>query len=319
MVDVQPVTGSTAGIDYKWVSIGDTFRPSELQRPMDDAHVDRIVANWNDAAFGTPMLSYREHGNRGPRGEAFAIVSGQHRLAAAQKIGKTRVYCAVVYGLDGAGEARLFIDEDKRKRQSALGKFHLARLAGDAEAVAIWDMTTKAGFLIARFDGDKTHRTLRCVNALAKAYRRGNLHRVLAVLAGAFGYDQTGAGQEIVNGISVALKYRPTIDLNRLASRMETVGTLAIMQRYRAGLASTSGAIAYVAMANALIGIYNYKLREDRMVDNITVSETRNIFRPDDAEVGRARALEVKAITRTGKTLAEARAEVAAKRATATA
>ena len=72
--------GSAHQIDYKWVPIGETFRPEGLQRPMDESHVERIVANFNDAAFGTPIISYRDPGNRGPRGQAYAIVAGQHRI-----------------------------------------------------------------------------------------------------------------------------------------------------------------------------------------------------------------------------------------------
>lgn len=311
MLQTVPAAASeSAQIEYKWVAIGDMFLPPcQENRALDEAHVEDIVANWNDAAFGTPMMSYREHGNRGPRGEAFGIVSGQHRIEAARRVGKVRVYCAVVHGLDLAGEARLFINEDKRKRQSALGKFHLSRRAGDAEAVAIWEVANGHGFIIAKTDGDKSMRSLRCVTALTKAYRRGNLSAVLGVLAAAFGHDPKAAGSQIIDGLSVALRYRSGMDHKRLSARLSAVGYEAISQRFRAVLTAFNGE-GGVVMANTIIGAYNTNLRTDNQVALITTNETKNTTAALATD-GYLIAAEV----RKGKTLAEARAEVAAARA----
>lgn len=303
-----------AQIDYKWVAIGETFRPEGLQRPMDESHVERIVAKWNDAAFGTPMLSYREHGNRGPRGEAFAIVSGQHRMEAARRVGKTRVFCAVVYGLDDVGEARLFIDEDKRKPQSVLGKFHLSRLAGDTEALTVWEIANRCGFIIAKTTGDKSKRSLRCVVSLARANRRGNLRRVLSIIAGAFDYEATAASGQIVDGLSMLLNLRPTIGDKRLAARMSDVGHTAIVQRFRSAMDAFSGD-GVITMANVLLGIYNHRLRDDAALPAITFAETRVIAPADVLAKMAAKGSQISVATRAGKTLAEARAEVAARAA----
>lgn len=302
----------TAQIDYKWVAIGEAFRPEGLQRPMDEAHVERIVAKWNDAAFGTPMLSYREHGNRGPRGEAFAIVSGQHRMEAARRVGKTRVFCAVVYGLDDVGEARLFIDEDKRKPQSVLGKFHLSRLAGDTEAVTVWEIANGCGFVIAKTTGDKSKRSLRCVVSLARANKRGNLRRVLSIIAAAFDYESTAASGQIVDGLSMFVSLRPTVDDKRLAARMAEVGHTAIVQRFRSAMDAFSGD-GVITMANVILGIYNHRLRDDAALPAITFTETRVIAPANVLAEMAAKGSAVSAATRAGKTLAEARAEVAAR------
>lgn len=299
------IAENLGAISYKWVPIGEMFRPAELQRPMDEAHVERIVNNWNDAAFGAPILSFREHGNRGPRGEAFAIVSGQHRIEAARRVGRTRVFCAVVDGLSTADEARLFNDEDRRKQQSPLHKFHLARQAGDTEAVTIWEICNDAGFIIARDGGDKSKRSVRCVRALYAAQRRGNLGATMRIIAAAFDYDAKACQAEVVNGLSMALAMRPSIDHGRMATRMRTAGSTMIMQRYamsRAadGAAKESNCGAPLTMANVLIGVYNFALRDGK-IDAISFSETRKL--PD----GSLGAAVTNGIRHRGLTLAEAR------------
>lgn len=294
-------------IDYRWVAIGETFRPEGLQRPMDEAHVKHIVEKWNDAAFGTPMLSYREHGNRGPRGEAYAIVSGQHRIEAASRVGKTRVFCAVVFGLDVAGEARLFIDEDKRKAQDTIQKFHLARQSGDTDANAIWGILTDKGYSIPKWRGSWPHNgDLFCVHPVMNAYRAGVLGTVLDVLTAAYDRDQEGLRGQIVSGLATLLRHRAfSIDQKRLSSKLGALGSGALMIRYRRAKEAMKQDAASV-MANIIVDVYNSHWRgQGEMLEPITLAESNKIGGIASGKI------------RTGKTLAEARAEVAAKRASA--
>lgn len=313
-ITTAKIAEDVGAISYRWVPIGEMFRPAELQRPMDEAHVERIVNNWNDAAFGAPILSFRGHGNRGPRGEAFAIVSGQHRIEAARRVGRTRVFCAVVDGLSAADEARVFNDEDRRKRQSTLHKFHLARQSGDTTAVTIWETLNDAGFIIARDGGDKSKRTVRCIAALYRALSRGNLRATMNIIAAAFDYEAKACSAEIVDGVSVLLAARPSIDHGRLAARMRSVGAPTILQRYamaRAanGTTSKEGGTAPLTMANVLVGVYNYNLRDGK-IDGIGFGETRSML-------GSANGAAVtNHIRYGGMTLAEARAAAKAKAAT---
>lgn len=305
VLDLPP----TQQIDYKWVSIGETFRPEGLQRPMDEAHVNRIVEKWNDAAFGTPVLSYREHGNRGPRGEAFAIVSGQHRMAAAERVGKTRVFCAVVYGLDTAGEARLFIDEDKRKPQDTIQKFHLSRQAGDADANAIWATLMSKGYSIPKSIGAWPHNgDILSVRAVTKAYHYGVLALVLDALTAAFDRDPAASRAEIIYGLTNIYRFRSaTVNSKRLATKIGTLGSGALMIRYRRAQEAAKQDAGWI-MANVIVGAYNANWRGDgAMLEPITLAEAR-----------KAGGIAASA-TKAGKTLSEARAEVASKRATATA
>ncbi len=272
---VQPgPAGQTAAIDYKWVAIGETFRPEGLQRSMNEEHVNRIVATWNDAAFGAPILSYREHGNRGPRGEAYAIVAGQHRIEAARRVGKTRVLASVVYGLNAEAEARLFIDENTPKKPSALQQFHLTRRAGIPEYVAIWEALTAAGFVVPAVEGRATKRAgnLSCVQALLTAHRLGVLPGVLAILTAAFDRAPDGCRVEIVQGLTSALRWRgDVLDVHRLARRLAEFGARNFTLRYRAARETGKAGGAGIA-GNLIIDIYNWKLRSG-LLDLITNSE----------------------------------------------
>ncbi len=300
---------------YKWVSIGEVFLPPcQEDRLLDEVKVARIIAAFNDNAFGTPILSYREHGNRGPRGEAYALVSGQHRFEVARRIGRTRVYCEVVYGLTLIDEAQLWLDEDNRKRQSGLAKFHLERQASKGIALEIWSIANDNGFVIARNDGDKSSRSLRCISALEKTHQRGNLRETLHVLAAAFNHDTMGSSATVVNGLSIALKFRPQMDRKRLAAKLAHFGPAVLLTRYR-GANESYGGDQRLTMANVMIGIFNHHLREDAVVPAITIAETRTVptASRDESVEGGTKSGQIRRIKSTGKTLAEARAEVAAR------
>lgn len=301
---------------YKWIAIGETFLPPcQENRPLDMAKVARIVARFNDHAFGTPILSYREHGNRGPRGEAYALVSGQHRFEVARQLGLTRVYCEVVYGLTLADEAQLWLDEANRKQQPGLAKFHLERQANDATAVAIWNAANNNGFIVARHNGDKTSRSIRCISAMVTAHNRGNLGETLRVLAEAFDHDSRGSAGDVVNGLSALLKFRPDLDRKRLAKKLSAFGPAVLLNRYR-GAIEAYGENSILTMANVILGIYNHQLRSDAVIPAIVFGETRIMPSQELVAKGAASGAAVSAVRRsTGKTLAEARAEVAARAA----
>lgn len=297
--------------DYKWIAIGDMFLPKcQEGRALDERRVVKILASYNDAAFGVPILSYREHGDRGPRGEAYAIVSGQHRIEVARRQDRARVYCEIVYGLTEADEAQLFVDEDARKPQCPLGKFHLLRQAGDAEACAIWDIANAKGFIIAKGINDNFRRSIRCITTIIQAYRLGVLPGTLEVLAGAYDYDTHAATSQIVHGIARTLKSRPAIDQRRLAARLKSVGMVKLQGRYRSAIDAFASSARPLVMANIMIDIYNHRLSGEAIVEQIMAKETRQPA-PEVQATGRMTAL----LTRKGKTLAEARAEVAARRA----
>lgn len=295
--------------EYRWVSIGDMFRPEQLQRPMDEARITKMLAAYNDDAFGTPILSYREHGNRGPRGETYAIVSGQHRIELARRLGRTSIYCEVLYGMDVAAEARLFNDEDNRKRQDVVHKFHLDRLAGDTTALTIWQTCLEVGFDIPKSSvAWQGKNDIKCVAALAKALNAGVLRAVLETVKTAFPDMPGAATAPIIGGLTTLFAARgDLIDRKRLAAKLGALGPGALFRRYASSReVSSHGQVAGVVMANVMIDAYNAHLRDDdRILDYITRSER-------SSGAGR-RQTPVRVVT--GKTLAEARAEVAARRA----
>lgn len=297
----------THQIAYQWVNLGEMFRPPELQREIRDSHVKYIIDHFSDVAFGTPTVSYREPGNRGPRGEAYAEAVGQHRLQAAREMGRTSVYCQVVFGLTKAEEAQLYSDEDKRRKQDPLYMFHVSRLAGNAEANALWDLATRAGYSIPRSISATPHRgDLFCIAAVMTAYRAGTLAQVLETITAAFDRDPKGCRHHFVAGLSTLWRFRSNAaDKARLASKLAALGAPAIMSRYHGSQQAQPGGVSIV-MANTMIGVYNANIKsDDRRLEYIQMGEIV-------AARGKASGI---ARSGKGKTLAEARAEVAARAA----
>lgn len=80
---------------FEWVNILDTF-VANYGRPLSETRVKSILKHFDPLGLGTILLSMRDD-NR------YAIIDGQHRIAAAMEYGMTsvpsRVYIDLSYGL----------------------------------------------------------------------------------------------------------------------------------------------------------------------------------------------------------------------------
>ena len=70
------------------------------QRPTNAAQVEKIVANFDEARLGLPIVSAREG--------RYHLLDGAHRVAAMRKIGYSHAMCIVLTGLTYQDEAEYF-------------------------------------------------------------------------------------------------------------------------------------------------------------------------------------------------------------------
>jgi hypothetical protein len=131
--------------------------PSELeiddsyQRSTDtkssQALIRKIAANWDWRMCQPLVVSKRE--------DAFYVIDGQHRLAAAKLRGDIQFLpCCISTYAGVADEATMFVQINRvRKAINQLDDFQAAAAGGDAEALAVRRVVEAAGFTVSRTTG----------------------------------------------------------------------------------------------------------------------------------------------------------------------
>ena len=114
------------------------------QRPVEDAEVDRLIAEWDDRLLDPLIVSFRA-GN-------FYLVDGQHRVCAVRKMNGGRdvvMQCLVYSGLTYEDEAELCYKLDKAKKRLSLSQSTNALLESgrDEEIVEIKQLLERKGFV----------------------------------------------------------------------------------------------------------------------------------------------------------------------------
>jgi hypothetical protein len=134
--------------------------PSELE--IDDSYqrstatessqrlIRKIAANW-DWRMCLPLVVSN-------RADAFYVIDGQHRLAAARLRGDIPFLpCCVSVYASVADEATMFVAMNRiRKSIGQADDFHAAVAGGDIDATAVRDLIVGAGFTVARSTGSQT-------------------------------------------------------------------------------------------------------------------------------------------------------------------
>lgn len=146
----------------------------EYQRPEAPRWVNYLVDNWRPRAAGMLRVSARPNGK-------FAVMSGQHRVRAMERLGITHWDCEVFSGLSVKEEADIF-HNSKQRGMHKLDEFRAALKAEDPEAVAIFEAVTAAGYTIAFEAKNSKSGGISAVESLATILRWGVLPEALKFL-----------------------------------------------------------------------------------------------------------------------------------------
>lgn len=140
-VDGQPVEFNWP-YDLGYVPIGEKLLIAEYQRPL-SSFVEKIVANYNGYLLLPLAVSEREPG------ELYAVVDGQTRAEAMERLAKPHAPAMIYRGMTLEQEADLFtLIMTQRRAMTSAARFNADRVRKDPRAVAIDAAVREAGFLI---------------------------------------------------------------------------------------------------------------------------------------------------------------------------
>lgn len=195
--------------DILWLPVSQFRFDPRVNRPINQARVDEIKADFDPDAFGVVELSERDDGT-------YVVLDAQHRVQAVIEMGWTdqKVPCKVHRGLTVKQEAALFLKLNNTKRPTPLEKFQKRVSAGEPVATAINDIVEKHDLVI---DGQPTDGHIAAVAALEAIYtgRRFAADRVqpkvlnetLAIVAEAWGRTRHSVQGHVLLGLGQVLHH----------------------------------------------------------------------------------------------------------------
>lgn len=155
--------------EVREVRIGDTVVDVTVQRKLDNARVNEMIANFSRQAVGVVTLNRRPNGT-------YSMVDGQHRreLFMRQGLEDERVTANVYNGLTRRQEAFLFTLLNATKRPSPVDIFRARLVAGHRATRRIYDMLVKRNWTITLQPGEYRFAAIRTLE---------NMYRVDPVVA----------------------------------------------------------------------------------------------------------------------------------------
>ena len=189
-------------LKQEWVPLAKLRIPS-YQRP-EPMNIEKLVNNWDILACGALIVSFRD--------DLFWNVDGQTRAKAARRLGFDRLPAVVLTGLTEREEAALFLKLNRdRKSVSPIHRHQAEAIAGEQRAIAIDDVMTQQGLVVANGSRDRLE-PFHAIVAAEKVFDEGGpelLERVLVVLGLAFEGDRSRYRGALVNGLGFFLARDP--------------------------------------------------------------------------------------------------------------
>jgi hypothetical protein len=177
------------------VRIGDTVIDVTVQRKLDNARVNEMIAKFNREAVGVITLNRRNNGK-------YYVVDGQHRreLLIRQGLEDDTVTANVYDGLTRQQEAFLFTLLNATKRPSPVDIFRARLVAGHRATRVMYDMLTKRNWTITLQPGDYRFAAVR---TLENMYRvdPGITERTVDILTKAWNGQKDSMDYRILSGL----------------------------------------------------------------------------------------------------------------------
>ncbi|MFE6846534.1 DUF6551 family protein [Streptomyces sp. NPDC057686] len=191
------------------VKVADLQIDFSYQRQTDMARVRRIVAQFDPKLFDPITITYRD--------DAYWVVDGAHRLAAAKMLGIEMIPAILINSASRVEDAQLFGRKNSgQKKLTALERHTANVIAKDPVAVDIETALRKAGF--------KLGSRINCIGALTTirvgSAGRGQetLQRTLTVIRAIVGNGKAEAW--LVGSVGNLIGAYPQLDDNRLCQVM---------------------------------------------------------------------------------------------------
>lgn len=167
----------------------------QYQRILNMKNVAGIVKNFDPAKLGVLVVSHRADGT-------YAVLDGQHRLAALRRLGYDAANCIVLEGMTIRQEADYFRRQNENKQSLRINDtFNASLWAEDAESLRIKELMDKYGF---RHGKSGQPMCICAIGALQRILRRfgdRTLELTLACIAATWPHDSTILRGEMLAGL----------------------------------------------------------------------------------------------------------------------
>lgn len=154
-----------AGKKLALIPVTEMFVDTRYQRTV-QSHVNKIAKNWDNNKCAVLQVSYRSDIDK------YAIIDGQNRWTAAQKVGITHLLCQIYENLTIQEEAKIFAEQnDNVAKIASADKFKSLLIMGDETCLLIKSLCDEFGIAIRKTYGDSLSKSRKNLNGLIAAQR----------------------------------------------------------------------------------------------------------------------------------------------------
>ena len=245
---------------FDWVPVEKMFVP-KYGRALSQPKIDGLRRNWDPRAVGVLMLSFRAN-------DTYAIIDGQHRMAAAQLEGITALPARIYIDLAYEEEAALYRRFATVHQQTALDIFRARVEERDPLALQIVAVLKKYKMDIAAVPGPNRLTAIAAVNSIVSQYGLDFFDEVLGLLREAWtGNSRAWAGPMLQGMAMFWYRYRAVVDRKRLVAKLvaSTPDTVTRMGTQLASLLGSEYGSAKIGIA--IRHLYNAGIRKNQLAE----------------------------------------------------
>jgi hypothetical protein len=198
------------------------------QRPISQAHVERLVRHFKPSLLGVITVSIRADGTQ-------AVVDGQHRVMACVRKNYSPIWGYPYVGLTPEKEAELFAVYNRARKQCTAKDIFKARwYGGDPEAIHIQDIANDCGITLGSYtpvSGAQSQVTMayRAVETVYKDFGAYILRLTFQFCTRAWPNDPNGIVSDMILGVARFLvTYHNDVDWETVADKLKSISPIVI-------------------------------------------------------------------------------------------
>jgi hypothetical protein len=251
-----------------YVPINALYYPAEYQRPLKPGHIRKIEREFDAWAVGILLVSQRKDGK-------LYVIDGWHRVEVMKRLGIPRALCLIFDGLDNKREAQLFDRYNNAKKPAPLELFRARLEAEDEDTVALNQVILDMGYYVdvknSESYGGKAIHAIRALEEIFRSHGERMVREVLGIISRIWGGtedEHRAITGDFMRGLHVFIRtYEKEYDKARLIKRLTEEGFVNLNRR--AGALKQAGGMVSrgVAVATAILYVYNYRLQSRKLPD----------------------------------------------------
>lgn len=199
----------------------------EYQRPVEELRASRIALDYKPEKMGAVLLSDRGNG-------VFAVLDGQHRVAAARKLGIEKVHAEVLSGLTLEQEADYFrFQNENMVSLRPIDRFRAGVCAKDPHYLTIKAILDKHGYTVARETAPHRIAAVNTLSRIVQIHGFTVLDRTFTYISATWPSDTVVIQKEMLVGIAeFASRFWADVAPEQFAARLSTKLPSAIRYEY---------------------------------------------------------------------------------------